>query len=176
MSRSIQYLSRFCAEQRLEKKYLILPSYQIGHQIGEALAKEGGSWVNLNFASLPSLAQEEAALELSRQEKKLVSQANALFVGGEVRTSVVRGHLRDGEEGKEKKGQSGRGGGASAGGGEARWSGWSGKGEERQEYRHIRDIRQAEGLRMKRGKFLIDMNTTFNDVITNHKQLPIVCD
>jgi len=80
MSRSVQYLSRFCAEHRLEKKYLIVPSYQVGHQIGEALAKEGGSWVNLHFATLPRLARETAALELSAQETKLLSQANALFL------------------------------------------------------------------------------------------------
>ena len=57
MSRSAEYLSRFCAKYQLEKKYLIVPSYQPGHQIGEALAKEGGSWVNLHFATLPSLAR-----------------------------------------------------------------------------------------------------------------------
>ncbi len=80
MSRLVQYLSRFCAEHRLEKKYLIVPSYQVGHQIGEALAKEGGAWVNLHFATLPSLAQEAAGIELSAQGLKLVLQANALFL------------------------------------------------------------------------------------------------
>jgi len=47
MRRAVQYLLGFCAEHRLEKKYLIVPSYQVGHQVGEALGKEGGSWVNL---------------------------------------------------------------------------------------------------------------------------------
>ena len=74
------WLFRFCAEHRLEKKYLIVPSYQTGHQIGEALAKEGGSWINLHFVTLPSLAQETAGIELSAQGNKLVSQANALFL------------------------------------------------------------------------------------------------
>src|SRR4030042_6221542 len=80
MSRSAEYLSRFCDEHRLEKKYLIVPSYQVGHQIGEALAKEGGSWINLHFVTLPSLAQELAGIELSTQGIKLISQANALFL------------------------------------------------------------------------------------------------
>jgi len=57
MRLSIIFLSRFCAEHRLEKKYLIVPSHQIGHQVGEALAKEGGSWINPHFVTLPALAQ-----------------------------------------------------------------------------------------------------------------------
>jgi ATP-dependent helicase/nuclease subunit B len=80
MNLAISYLTRFCAEHRLEKKYLIVPSYQTGHQIGEVLAKEGGAWVNLHFVTLPSLAQEAAGIELSTQGTKLISQANALFL------------------------------------------------------------------------------------------------
>ena len=80
MNLAISYLTRFCAEHRLEKKYLIVPSYQTGHQIGEVLAKEGGAWVNLHFVTLPSLAQEVTSIELSAQGIKLISQANALFL------------------------------------------------------------------------------------------------
>src|SRR4030042_5370054 len=80
MSRLVPYLIRFCDKYQLEKKYLIVPSYQIGHQIGEALAKDGGAWVNLHFVTLPSLAQELAGIELSAQGIKLISQANALFL------------------------------------------------------------------------------------------------
>lgn len=80
MSFLVSYLSRFCAEHKLAKKYIIVPSYQVGHQIGEALAKAGGAWANLHFVTLPSLAQEVAADELSRHGLKLLSQANALFL------------------------------------------------------------------------------------------------
>jgi len=80
MSRQVDFLSRFCAEHRLEKKYLIVPSYQVGHQIGEALVNRGGPWVNLHFATLTRLARETAALELSAQGLKLISQANTLFL------------------------------------------------------------------------------------------------
>jgi hypothetical protein len=52
------FLSRTCKRHRLEKKYLIVPSYQISHQVGEALTLHAGSWVNLHFAKLLSLAQE----------------------------------------------------------------------------------------------------------------------
>jgi hypothetical protein len=72
MRRAVRYLSRFFAEHRLEKKYLIVPSYQVGHQIGEALAKEGGSWVNLHFVTLPALAQKVAGAELSKREMILL--------------------------------------------------------------------------------------------------------
>ena len=80
MSRLVPFLFRFCAEHPLEKKYLIVPSYQIGHQIGEALTKEGGAWINLHFVTLSSLAQETAGIELSTQGIKLISQASALFL------------------------------------------------------------------------------------------------
>lgn len=43
-----------------------MPSHQIGHQVGEALAKEGRSWVNLNFVTLEALAQEIAGKYHSR--------------------------------------------------------------------------------------------------------------
>ena len=55
-SRLVLYRSRFCGEHRLQKKHIIVPSYQIGHRIGEALARQGGSWVNLHFVTLPALA------------------------------------------------------------------------------------------------------------------------
>ncbi len=80
MSFLVLYLSRFCTEYKLAKKYLIVPSYQVGHQIGEALAKAGGAWANLHFVTLPSLAQEAAADELAKRGLKLLSQANALFL------------------------------------------------------------------------------------------------
>jgi ATP-dependent helicase/nuclease subunit B len=80
MSPLIQYLSRFCAEHRLEKKYLIVSSYRAGHQIGEALAKEGGAWIDLHFATPALLAQKTAAPALQAQETRLISQASALFL------------------------------------------------------------------------------------------------
>jgi len=60
MKAFISFLSKFCEEHQLDKKHLIVPSYQIGHQVGEALAREGESRINLNFVTLPALAQEVA--------------------------------------------------------------------------------------------------------------------
>jgi len=80
LSQLVSYLFRFCAEHRLEKKNLIVPSYQVGHQIGELLAKEAGAWVNLHFVTLPSLAQEAAGIDLSKQGIALASQTKAFFL------------------------------------------------------------------------------------------------
>ncbi len=80
MSQLVRYLFRFCAEHRLDKKYLIVPSYQVGHQIGESLAKKGGAWVNLHFVTLPALAQQVIGAELSKGEIKLISSTGCLFL------------------------------------------------------------------------------------------------
>jgi len=80
MRRAVQYLLSFCSEHRLEKKYFVVPSYQVGHQIGEALAKEGGNWVNLHFVTLPALAQQVAGAELSKRGTKFISSTGSFFI------------------------------------------------------------------------------------------------
>jgi hypothetical protein len=80
MSQPVSHLSRCCGEHRLEKKYLIAPSYQVAHQLGEPLATESGAWVNLHFVTLPALAQEAVGTELSKQGIKLISSRGSLFL------------------------------------------------------------------------------------------------
>jgi ATP-dependent helicase/nuclease subunit B len=80
LNKVIPYLFGYCAKRRLEKKYLIAPSYQIAHQLGEALAEEGGSWVNLHFMTLPALAQQVVGAELSKQGIKFISSTGSLFL------------------------------------------------------------------------------------------------
>ncbi|MDH7513824.1 MAG: PD-(D/E)XK nuclease family protein [Clostridiales bacterium] len=92
MSLPISWMAGFCAEHKLNIKYLIVPSYQVGRQIGEATAMADGAWANLHFVTLPSLAQEVAAGELSKRELKLLSQPNALFL-----VDRVFRRLRDGK-------------------------------------------------------------------------------
>jgi len=74
----IRFLAGFCREHPLDEKIFIVPSFIAGRQIGEALARNAGSWVNLRFVTLPSLAQQMAALELSRRELRLVSGSELL--------------------------------------------------------------------------------------------------
>jgi hypothetical protein len=48
--------------------------------MGEALAEEGGSLVNLHIVTPPALAQEVGGTELSKQGIKLVSGVGAQFL------------------------------------------------------------------------------------------------
>ena len=70
---TLSFLAEFCAQHLLDEKILIVPSYQTGHQIGEAFTKAGHSWVNLRFATLPSLAYEVCAEEIAQENLKQIS-------------------------------------------------------------------------------------------------------
>jgi hypothetical protein len=74
---SVAFLSRFCAEHRLEKKFLIVPSHQVGQELRESLAKEGGSWVNLHFSTLPMLAQQLAGAGLAKSGTRFVPSSGS---------------------------------------------------------------------------------------------------
>ncbi|MFC2169845.1 PD-(D/E)XK nuclease family protein [Acidobacteriota bacterium] len=67
------FLIKFFSHHRLDEKLLIVPSYQIGNLIGEALTRSGHPWVNLRFVTLPSLAMEIVGAELSSQGLKQIS-------------------------------------------------------------------------------------------------------
>jgi RecB family exonuclease len=58
MSAAVRFLAAFCREHPIDEKILICPSFVAGRQIGEALARESGSWVNLRFVTVPALAAE----------------------------------------------------------------------------------------------------------------------
>jgi len=76
----IRSLAKFCGEHLLDEKIFVVPSYQVGHQIGESLTKAGHSWVNLRFATLPSLAQEYAGLDLSQGDMSQISESSAVIL------------------------------------------------------------------------------------------------
>ncbi len=80
MNSVIGFLRKFCEEHLLEEKIFVVPSYQVGHQIGESLTKGGQSWVNLRFATLPSLAQEYAGMDVSEGDLRQISQSSAIIV------------------------------------------------------------------------------------------------
>ena len=71
---STTFLKDVCFDLFLDEKIFIVPSYQIGHQIGEALVKEGQSWINLRFVTLASLALEIAGEKLSGEGKRQISR------------------------------------------------------------------------------------------------------
>jgi len=80
MNSLISFLAQFCKAHLLKEKIFIVPSYQLGHQIGEVLTSRGHSWVNLHFVTLPSLAQEIAGVELSTRGVRQISKAATLFM------------------------------------------------------------------------------------------------
>jgi len=91
----IAYLDRFCAEYRLEEKTFIVPSYQIGNMIGQALSMEGRPWVNLRFATFSSLAEEAAGQELAgRGLKRISGTAARILIHRIFLESMERGELR----------------------------------------------------------------------------------
>jgi hypothetical protein len=65
-------LAGFCREHPLDEKVFVVPSFIVGRQLGESLAREAGSWTNLRFVTLASLAQETASFEIERLGLRLV--------------------------------------------------------------------------------------------------------
>jgi len=80
MNSLISFLAEYCQAHLLDEKIFIVPSYQLGHQIGEALTSQGHSWVNLHFVTLPSLAQEIAGVELSTRGVRQISRSASFFM------------------------------------------------------------------------------------------------
>jgi ATP-dependent helicase/nuclease subunit B len=58
MSAVVRFLAGFCRDHPLDEKVLVCPSFVTGREIGEALARDAGSWVNLRFVTPSSLAAE----------------------------------------------------------------------------------------------------------------------
>jgi len=83
------FLGGFCREHLLEEKVFVVPSYQVGHQIGERLTKGGESWVNLRFATLPSLAQEYAGMDVPEGDLRQISGSSAVIVLNKVFSSLL---------------------------------------------------------------------------------------
>ena len=72
MNKTIENLSKICNEYRFKEKLFFVPSYSIGHQLGEHLAKSGTSWINLRVTTAVGYAQELIAPELSKAEIRLI--------------------------------------------------------------------------------------------------------
>lgn len=58
MSATVRFLAGFCRDHPLDEKVFLCPSFVAGLQIGEALARETGSWVHLRFVTVATLAAE----------------------------------------------------------------------------------------------------------------------
>jgi ATP-dependent helicase/nuclease subunit B len=89
MNSLIRFLGGFCREHLLEEKIFVVPSYQVGHQIGESLAKRGHSWVNLRFVTLPSLAQEYVGHDISQERVRQISESAAVILLNKVFSALL---------------------------------------------------------------------------------------
>jgi hypothetical protein len=66
MNIAIQELADICKDHRFDEKLLFVPSYAIGHQIGEALARAGHAWINLRPTTVSGYAQGIAGHGLAK--------------------------------------------------------------------------------------------------------------
>lgn len=89
MNTLIRFLAEFCGEHLLEEKIFVVPTYQVGHQIGESLTKAGHSWLNLRFATLPSMAQEYAGVDISKGDVSQISESSAVILLNKVFSSLL---------------------------------------------------------------------------------------
>src|SRR5512136_845782 len=79
MNATLRFLADFCRAHRLDEKIFLVPSFTVGHQIGESLARAGEAWINLRFITLPTLAHEVAALRIVALEKKQAAETELLI-------------------------------------------------------------------------------------------------
>ncbi|MGZ5498988.1 MAG: hypothetical protein ACXWHI_09720, partial [Candidatus Aminicenantales bacterium] len=94
MSAIVRYLAGFCHEHPLDEKIFIVPSFVTGREIGEALARESHSWVNLRFVTVPALASE--VLEKRGEgaaAKPMTSSAELALTGRLFRELLAEGKL-----------------------------------------------------------------------------------
>ena len=80
ISKTIQIIGKICQEHRFQEKILFVPSYYIGHQLGEYLAKTGVSWINLRITTAAGYAQGVMALHLNQEGIRLIESQERLII------------------------------------------------------------------------------------------------
>ncbi|MFC1580063.1 PD-(D/E)XK nuclease family protein [Thermodesulfobacteriota bacterium] len=80
MNAAIQRLSEMCEEHRFDEKLLFVPSYAIGQQITEHLAKKIKSWINLRVTTVAGYAQELTVNELGNGGIRLIDSLESLMI------------------------------------------------------------------------------------------------
>src|SRR5688500_17198539 len=71
-------LSAACRQYPLREKIVIAPSLAVGHQIGDAIARGGTSWINLRFETVRTIADAIASLDIARRGLTVLSRAQSL--------------------------------------------------------------------------------------------------
>lgn len=98
MNKTVKVLARICNEYRLQEKLLFVPSYAIGHQIGEYLAKTGTSWINLRATTVAGHAQELAGSWLSAAGIRLIDPHERLLIIEKLFREEPAAYFREAEE------------------------------------------------------------------------------
>jgi hypothetical protein len=80
MNSAIQHLATICENERFREKLLFVPSYFIGHQIGEYLARTGHSWINLRATTVSGYAQQLVGQELDWGGIRLIDSTESLMI------------------------------------------------------------------------------------------------
>ena len=94
MNATVRFLADFCRDHPLDEKVFVAPSFVVGREIGEALAREAGSWINLRFVTTGALAGE--VLERSGRagaSKPMTSSAELALTDRIVRELAAEGEL-----------------------------------------------------------------------------------
>jgi RecB family exonuclease len=84
MNKAIRELAAICKEHRFDEKLLFVPSYAIGHQLGEFLAKSGHAWINLRPTTVSGFAQELVGPDLAKNGIRLLDQRERLLIVEEI--------------------------------------------------------------------------------------------
>lgn len=74
----VQTLSEACRREVVREKIVVAPSLAIGHQITDAVAQSGTSWVNLRIETPRTIADAVTALALASEGLTVLSRAQAL--------------------------------------------------------------------------------------------------
>jgi RecB family exonuclease len=86
----LSQLKQIIRDHPLEEKILVVSSYRIGRQIGEALTLEGVSWTNLRYATPRALAQETVSLEMAESGFRPISEITQFFLLESIFSSIKR--------------------------------------------------------------------------------------
>ncbi len=83
----LSQLAGLCRRYPADEKVVFVPSLQIGHNLGTALARTGCSWLNLRITTPAAWAERVAGSELrSEGFRPLVQDADAFFLHASIRS------------------------------------------------------------------------------------------
>jgi len=80
MNQTLKALSEVIKQHPLGEKLLFVPSYSIGHQIGQSLSRAGTSWINLRISTPAGYAHGLLASELATAGIRLIDENDGLLI------------------------------------------------------------------------------------------------